>query len=213
MSVSRITTWTSSQVLTAAALNGEFDQMATNIPAIASQTDMDTGTNTTKAVAPYLNRISLGTEAATTSGTTVLFSSIPSGTRRITINPVGMSTGGTSDITVTLGDAGGLETSGYSGSVASLVGTSPTSSTFANAFVVTDVITATSTLSGTITLTLEDPLGFTWNLASILASGNTAAVHFAAGSKSLSAELTQVQISSVSGDTFDAGAINITYER
>ena len=204
MSVSRITTWTSSQVLTAAALNGEFDQMATNIPAIASQTDMDTGTNTTKAVAPYLNRISLGTEAATTSGTTVLFSSIPSGTRRITINPVGMST---------LGDAGGLETSGYSGSVASLVGTSPTSSTFANAFVVTDVITAASTLSGTITLTLEDPLGFTWNLASILASGNTAAVHFAAGSKSLSAELTQVQISSVSGDTFDAGAINITYER
>ena len=93
------------------------------------------------------------------------------------------------------------------------MGTSPTSSTFANAFVVTDVITAASTLSGTITLTLEDPLGFTWNLASILASGNTAAVHFAAGSKSLSAELTQVQISSVSGDTFDAGAINITYER
>ena len=57
----------------------------------------------------------LGTEQATTSGSTITFGSIPSGTKMIIISLNGVSTNGTVNVLVRLGDAGGLETSGYIG--------------------------------------------------------------------------------------------------
>lgn len=213
MSITATKTWVDAEILTHTDLNARFVNIEDQTLPAATQSEVNAMTSTSVGLHPNHNKIVLGTQVATTSGTTVTFSSIPAGVRKVTINPVGMSTGGTSDITVTLGDVGGLETSGYSGSVTTIAGASPTSNTFANAFVVTDVITAASTLSGTITLTLENSSAFTWVLSSVLASGNTGATHFAAGSKSLTAELDRIQISSVSGDTFDAGAINVTYER
>ena len=54
-----------------------------------------------------------GTAVASTSGTSVDFTSIPSWVRRITIMFDGVSLSGTDQILVQLGDSGGLETTGY----------------------------------------------------------------------------------------------------
>jgi len=68
-------------------------------------------------------------------------------------------------------------------------------------------------LHGSVNLVMEDETNFTWISSSILASSGTARINIAAGSKSLSAALDRVRITTVNGtDTFDAGAINILYE-
>ena len=156
----------------------------------------------------YTNPITLGTEQASTSGTSIDFTSIPAGVRRITVMFSGVSTNGISPIIIQLGDAGGFETTGYV-STASSNG-SGTGSTAG--FIIMNVAVAARTYYGAFTLSLQDASDFTW-----VGSGNMAAdsttIEFAAGGKSLSAELTQVRITMVNGtDAFDAGVINISYE-
>lgn len=193
-----------------AAANGYLSVGAT-LPA-ASQANVDAGTSSAVALVPSNNRISLGTEVASTSGTSIDFTGIPSGTRRITIMFVGVSTSGTSHIIVQTGDAGGIETSGYlsrsangaGGSVASTAGFIVTGSGY----------TAASTLHGTIVLSLENSTNFTVVSTSNLSAESLNDMFNAAGSKATSAVLDRVRITTVNGsDTFDAGAINIQYER
>ena len=61
--------------------------------------------------------------------------------------------------------------------------------------------------AGHIFLTLKDSANFTWVMSGVMKQGPNL-MGFGAGNKSLSAELTQV---SISGGTFDAGSVNITY--
>lgn len=154
--------------------------------------------------------VNIGTEQATTSGSTITFSSIPSWVRRITINLVGVSTDGTANLIVQIGDSGGLETSGYAGSVAQVSG-SPTASAYAGSGYITDISPAAASVRhGTITLTLEDATNNTWVASGMVGLSNGGVVWLTAGSKSLSATLDRVAL--VTTDTLDAGAVNITWE-
>lgn len=154
--------------------------------------------------------ITLGTEIASTSGTTIDFTSIPAGTKRIAIMFVGVSTNGTTDLLIQLGDAGGFETSGYLG--VSGNGAGGTNTAFTAGFGIITLSTAATVLSGTVTLTLENSTAFTWTAFGALGHSNTNQFAVTNGSKSLSAELTQVRITTVNGtDAFDLGAINIQY--
>lgn len=158
------------------------------------------------------DRVNLGTEQASTSGTSIDFTGIPAGTRRITINFVGVSTSGTSAMIVQIGDAGGPEDTGYLGAVSSVAGTVSTANKTTGFGAATN--SAGTVLHGSIVLSLEDSAQFTWTSHGILGQSDAAQTHLSAGSKSLSAELTQVRITTEGGaDTFDAGAINIQYER
>ena len=150
--------------------------------------------------------ITLGTEQASTSGTSIDFTGIPAGTKKITVMLVGVSTNGTSNIMIQLGDAGDFEATGY---LAQVAGTA-----FTTGFGLTISTAATDTWRGVATLYLEDSTDFTWVYLSNMAETTTATnLRSAAGSKSLSAELTRVRITTVNGsDTFDAGAINISYQ-
>jgi hypothetical protein len=147
-----------------------------------------------------------GTEQATTSGTAITFGSIPTGTMMIIINFKGVSLGA-GDFQCTLGDAGGLETSGYVSIGMTLLGSADPivgSSTAAFDF---DIGAGGCVANGQMILTLENASAFTWCASyNISESGSQTAI--GNGQKSLSAELTQV---SVSGGTFDAGAMNIMY--
>jgi hypothetical protein len=151
----------------------------------------------------------LGTEQAITSGTSVTFGSIPSGTKMIIVMLEAISFTSGVDMDLTIGDAGGLETASYV-STASRVGT--TSLTVANStaeFIIDSAGGGADTVSGHITLTLKDSANFTWICTHMLKSA-TATTHWGAGDKSLSAELTQL---SLSGGTFDgSGSINIMYQ-
>ena len=182
---------------------------------LLTQAEYDAGTDTTRAPTASLNRIALGTEVATTSGTAVTFSSIPAGTRRITVMFVGVSTNGTSVPLVQIGDAGGIEDTAYTSMGSILPDAGAISAVGQSAgFTLTSTWAATVVIHGQLVLSLEDASGFTWVCSYVLARSDVAAIHVGGGSKSLSAELTQLKITMANGtDAFDAGAINIQYER
>lgn len=150
----------------------------------------------------------LATEQASTSGTSIDFTGIPAGTKRITIMFKGVSTNGTSNPLIQLGDAGGVEVTGYLGA-----GSENAVATNYTAGFGLPSSSAANVLHGCLTITLENIAGFSWVAAGSFAASNGGATYTVAGSKSLSAELDRVRITTVNGtDAFDAGAINIFYE-
>jgi hypothetical protein len=157
----------------------------------------------------------LGTEVVTTSGTAAAFTSIPAGTKLIVISLNGFSFASTDgQLEVTIGDSGGLETSGYSSVATSsdqVTAELETSDAFNCA--ASNSQQVASLHSGQITLTLEDSSAFTWvMISSIAAVGSNDTFSWGAGAKTLTAELTQLSVSMHNGTTFDAGSINIMYQ-
>jgi len=154
-----------------------------------------------------------GTALATTSGTSIDFTGIPSWVKRITVMYAGISTSGTSNLLVQIGDSGGIENTGYT-SVASYVTGSVSSVSSTAGYIATNANDAGSIFNGNCYLNLLDASTNTWCLNGNLSwtvsfTGNV----IFAGSKSLSATLDRVRITTVNGtDTFDAGSINIMYE-
>lgn len=148
----------------------------------------------------------VGTATASTSGTSIDFTGIPTGSKRITVNFDGVSIDSTSGLLIQLGDSGGIENSGYDSR--SLRGGSSTTST---AGFIINASSAAQLITGTMTFIVLDSSANKW-----VGSG----LHFAlnedfqsVGKKSISAELTQLRITTVSGTAaFDAGQINITVE-
>lgn len=154
----------------------------------------------------------LGTEQTSTSGTSIDFTSIPSWAKEIKINFIGVSTNGTSIPIVQIGDAGGLETSAYLGSTGEVTGSSQAATNFTTGFGLAGTWSGATVIHGTMTLTLEDAANFTWVAAMLGGKSNTGLAVFGGASKSLSAALDRLTITTVGGsDTFDAGSINILY--
>ena len=150
-----------------------------------------------------------GTAVASTSGTSIDFTGIPSWVKRITVMFNGVSTNGSSFGLVQLGDSGGIENTGYTGSNAfsgaSSTGANPTTGFgYGNNG-------AGFTFSGNMTIT--NVSGNIWAADCVGGSTNTALAILGGGNKTLSAVLDRVRITTVNGtDTFDAGSINIMYE-
>ena len=155
-----------------------------------------------------------GTAVASTSGTSIDFTSIPAGVKRITVMFNGVSTNSTSPKIIQIGDSGGIETSGYSGTGTVLGNGSGTSTGMSSGFSASQASAATDVLSGQATISLLDASTNTWTYSGIFGQATaTAIIFFSGGAKSLSATLDRVRITTVNGtDTFDAGSINILYE-
>lgn len=156
----------------------------------------------------------LGTEVAATSGTSIDFTSIPSWVKKITIQVVGLSTSGTSVPILQLGDAGDVEATGYLGTAVLFTNSSSAqTSAFTTGFGIGAAWAATSVAHGTFTLTLEDSTAFTWVCTGVFGWTDSAQNSFTGGSKSLSAALDRVRLTTAGGtDTFDAGAVNVLFE-
>ena len=180
-----------------------------NPPATASNftATMPAGTGTVSVNGVSSNIVS-GTAVASTSGTSIDFTSIPSWVKRITVMFQGVSTNGTSSPLIQLGDAGGIETTGYIStgtSAANIVGTTNSTAGF-----IIYAVAASNTNSGHYVFTLIS--GNTW-IGSGVFKNATGTTCLNAGDKTLSDTLTQVRITTANGtDTFDAGSINILYE-
>jgi hypothetical protein len=161
---------------------------------------------TTNSGAVY-NGLQTDTAKASTSGTSVDFTGIPSWVKRITVMFSGVSTSGTSVVQIQLGDSGGFETTGYS-SGAQNGNNAP--SFFSAGFPVESGGVATWSRGGQLILSLVN--SNTWVYSSCMTAAS-AQMLFGSGVKTLSDTLTQVRITTVNGtDTFDAGTINIIYE-
>lgn len=164
---------------------------------------------TTNSGAVY-DGISRGTSVASTSGTSIDFTSIPSWVKRITVMFSGVSTSGTSSFLIQLGDSGGIETTGYSSmgmnhNTGGLGGTVSTAG-----FIMAGALVAANTYGGNcIICTLGSN---SWTAFGGF-SGSGGQGTLGSGNKTLSDTLTQIRITTVNGtDTFDAGSINILYE-
>jgi hypothetical protein len=147
----------------------------------------------------------------------VSFTSIPSWVKRITILMNGLSTSGTSDLSVRIG-SGSFVSTGYVGSTAyvsqSSVAAGGAGAT--TAFTVGGYSVNTCTISGVVTL--YNITGNIWNYVStVTRNGGTTAQNGVQTSVyvplSLSGVLDRVQLLAVNTtDTFDAGSVNILYE-
>jgi hypothetical protein len=153
--------------------------------------------------------LTLATAQATTSGTSIDFTGIPSWVKRITVMFSGVSTNGTSQWLVQLGDSEGVENTDYVSSVST--GTTVANST--SGFVVLRGVAAATTNHGLVTICLVSSANNTWAASGVLGWSNDSQTAVSGGSKSLSATLDRVRLTTVNGtDTFDAGSVNIMYE-
>lgn len=154
--------------------------------------------------------ITLGTPVAATSGTSIDFTGIPATTKQITINFDVVSTNNTSPFLIQIGDSGGIETSGYTGGGYEGNGTI---AVYTAGFGLGVQQVAARVHSGTITLTLLSSSANTWACTGAIGRDTDGAVYFTAGSKSTSAVLDRVRVTTAAGTAaFDAGTINITYQ-
>ena len=148
-----------------------------------------------------------GTAQNSTSGTSIDFTGIPAGIKRITVMFNGVSTSGTSFKQIQLG-SGSFSTSGYAGS-ASVVSTAVATTSFTTGIGIR-ANGAGDVLNGIATIVNFS--GNTW-VGSNTMSNNTTETSNGSGSITLSGTLDRIRITTVNGtDTFDAGSINILYE-
>ena len=160
---------------------------------------------------PAGSTVSSGTAVASTSGTEIDFTSIPSWVKRITVMFSGVSLSGSDDLLIQIGDSGGFETTGYNstggasaGSTQFIVGGSATTT----GFLVYNHTGAGASFNFPYVLT-----NISGNIWVGSYSGNESIRVIAGGGiKTLSDVLTQVRITRTGTNTFDAGSINILYE-
>jgi hypothetical protein len=160
-------------------------------------------------------KIVQGTSQASTSGTSIDFTSIPSWAKRVTVMFNGVSTSGSSGWIVQIGGSS-IETTSYV-STASWTGSSTGGAASTAGFVLlgAGAGTASNTLTGVMTLNLFDSSTNTWinQLAAGFTQGASNFSSQGGGSKTITGSLQRVRITTIGGtDTFDAGSINILYE-
>ena len=147
--------------------------------------------------------ITLGTANSPSSVSSVTFTGIPSGTNRVEIIYAGITWGSNDLIYTQLGDSGGIETSGYLASASSY----------------TENVEATvgfrhhnngmSSQGAAAIIQYSRVTGNIWSMHSV-SRGNL--TNSAAGSKTLSGELTQLKVYSILGNDMTAGTIQISYQ-
>ena len=178
---------------------------------------IDGSAGMTTAIGAVYNGIQSATAQASTSGTSITFTGIPSWVKRITVmlNRVTVTSG--TAMIVQLGTSGGLVTTGYNGQAALISNASNTtrSSVNTNGFrFQTDNVGASVPQQSIGILCLVS--GNTWVFSSTgsdYGNGTTGNTYATSGQYALSGTLTQLAITTTSGtDTFNGGSINIIYE-
>jgi len=148
---------------------------------------------------------------AASSQASVTETGIPSTATMIVVSLHAASASGTGAWTMTIGDSGGLETTGYQSGIFHL-DDAPTLNdwTSTSSFRLTILPNSADLVSGNIILTLVDSSNNTWAYQSTLSDDQgSLALWVASGSKSLSGTLDRVDFNP-SGN-FDAGTVSISY--
>lgn len=154
--------------------------------------------------------ITSGTAQASTSGTSIDFTGIPSWVKRVTVLMNDVSLTGTDYLIIRLGTASGILSTASYFSMSSAITTASAASAvnFTTAFGIQSA-TASNSLNGQFII--SNITGNTWVLSGTYTQ-NTSAMGFSTGRVTVPSVLTQLRITASGTDTFDAGAINILYE-
>ena len=155
----------------------------------------------------------LATAVATTSGTSIDITGIPSWVKRITILLKVVSTNGSSSPIIQIGSSGTPATTGYV-STTSVQGNGQTVTTAnTSGFFLTPsgYFLATSTLTGSLNICLIS--SNTWVASGVFSVGGAINTTALGGFLVTAGTLNIVRLTTANGtDTFDAGSVNILYE-
>lgn len=160
-----------------------------------------------KITADSTGVLTSATAVASTSGTAIDFTSIPSWVKKITVLFSGVSLSGTDDILVQLGVSGSYSAT-YASTCAGMSAGGTNISTSTSGFIIRNAGN-TSITSGVMTICLISTN--TW-VASFSGKQTTSAVQVGGGDVSLSGAVTSLRITDTGTNTFDAGSLNIIYE-
>lgn len=150
-----------------------------------------------------------GSTQLSTSGTSIDFTGIPTWAKRITLSLAGVSTNGTANMQIQIGDSGGVEVAGYAGT-SSLLDSATSVAASTTGFSLRNS-TAAAVVHGQIVLTNVG--GDLWAASGVFSNSGVNATMLSAGSKTLSATLDRVRLTTSTGvDTFDAGSVSVLYE-
>jgi hypothetical protein len=184
-----------------------------DLPATSGNVVVDSATQTLTNKTIQGGTITSGTAVASTSGTSIDFTSIPSWVKRITVMLSGVSTNGTSSMIIRIGDSGGVSATGYTAGYAESINGSGTQSANPTTGFQLQSTTVTSSTLTEASIVITNVSGNLWLASGISTFSNYPSATATGGSKSLSATLDRIRITTVNGtDTFDAGTINILYE-
>jgi hypothetical protein len=156
--------------------------------------------------------ITSGTAVATTSGTSVDYTGLPSTVKRITFIFNAVSTNGGDNLLIQLG-AGSVVTSGYLSNSTYFVSGSPpgVAQTSSGFYIVNGTAGTSLVLTGTYVFTTVG--SNIWVGTGTFAETNTTRGSFSAGNLTLSGALDRLRLTTTGGtNTFDAGSVNILYE-
>jgi hypothetical protein len=154
--------------------------------------------------------ITSGTAVASTSGTSIDFTSLPTWVKRITMILNGVSTNGSSNWILQLG-SGSITSTGYLGAGARFTNSSAVIIAAYTSGIGINIDNAAAVLQGAFTITL---LGSNkWSITGLFSRPASDSIFNAIGTIDLAGVLDRVRLTAVNGtDTFDAGSINILYE-
>lgn len=151
----------------------------------------------------------IGTAVASTAGTAIDFTGIPSWVKKITVLLQGVSTNSSGGLLVQLGTSGGIEATSYASQVNAFNNT-PGGVAVTNGIQVTGGSAASYAWNGIVQI--ANVSGNLWVASGTALTTAAASTAVFAGSKTLSAVLDRIRLTSTTTDTFDAGSINILYE-
>lgn len=153
-----------------------------------------------------------GTAQASTSGTAIDFTGIPSWAKLITVLFNGVSLSASANLLVQIGPSGGFEITGYASSSAYGGSSVDGGAAGSTAGFVVRAGAAAAVVGGI--MQIANVSGNIWvaSFAGARVDGGVASSISGGGTKTLAGTLDRVRITSTSTDTFDAGSINILYE-
>jgi hypothetical protein len=156
--------------------------------------------------------ITSGAAQASTSGTSIDFTSIPSWVKRITVMFNGVSLSSNTPYAIVQLGAGSVTTSGYLGTLTTLISASSVSTlATTTGFYFGNFAAAADTTNGQMVLTLQKSNN--WVASGVFTNTNSLRGVLTAGNLSLGGTLDRIRITTTDGTTtFDAGSINILYE-
>jgi hypothetical protein len=209
-------TWVAAPATSAAGSTGQLQY--NNAGAFAAVSEGTAGQVLTSAgagVVPTFATVSagftLGTAVATTSGSAITFTGIPSTAKVIFVSLSEVSLNSASNLLITFGDAGGLETNDYESAVGQIYSYSSAVVLQSNGSSINlsqNSQGQSARYSGVLTITLLQSSTNLYSYSGVFGIASTESVTYVGGKKSLTQVLDRI---SLSGGTFDDGKANISY--
>ena len=194
---------------TAGILGGTYGGLGASISPTTAGNVLFTADGSVWSSAPNIVR---GTSVATTSGTSIDFTGIPSWVKRVTIMLNGVSTSGTSVPILQIG-SGSITTTGYlSYGVNANAPNAVDGNSSTSGFLLVGA-NANNTYYGVFSVFAFSGFIYLANAVVAIRSLTVNAATTTGGNVTLSGALDRVRLTTTNGtDTFDAGSVNILYE-